>query len=34
LLVGILVPIVLGGAGLVVLIVTAVLYASRPPRPA
>ncbi len=34
LLVGILVPIALGGAGLVVLIVTAVLYASRPPRPA
>lgn len=33
LLVGILVPIVLGGAGLVVLIVTAVLYASRPARP-
>lgn len=34
LLIGILVPIVLGGAGLVVLIVTAVLYASRPARPA
>lgn len=33
LLVGILVPIALGGAGLVVLIVTAVLYASRPARP-
>lgn len=34
LLVGILVPIALGGAGLVVLIVTAVLYAGRPARPA
>ncbi|GAA1476066.1 hypothetical protein GCM10009623_05120 [Nocardioides aestuarii] len=34
LLVGILVPIALGGAGLVVLIVTAVLTAGRPARPA
>lgn len=33
LLAGILVPIALGGAGLVVLVVTGVLHASRPPRP-
>ena len=34
LLVGILVPLALGTAGLVVLVVTGVLYASRPARPA